>query len=243
MVLNKIVRRCGIYKTDVYKQFTADMIELFDGFNDVTHKIFTPEEEEAAAYTEIYLDSEKRMYIKMEEDSTVGLKVSFHLGDGTTVNRDYISIDSSSSGSKVTYSFVKTPYGAAFSPVLHSESDTLVVQDGNIRSFFSVFEDESGEQYNGFVYVSQSNDDTGQAVYTMATPLHSALESMSAGKMFLGTSANQNVLCNASSYAMPLVASRLYKKLQTEGAVFGKIKIGGKMLIAGSHFALECVDD
>lgn len=242
MVSNKIIRRYGILRDALYEQLAADMIELFDGFSGVTYESVTVEEEEEK-YTDIYFDANKRMYIRITYDANFGARINLYLGSSAASSREYINIDGNTSGSKAAYSFVKTPYGAAFSTIMHSESDLYIVQDGYIRNFFSVFEDESGNKYNGLVYVSQSNDEVNQTTYTVATPIHTYLETINPSSFFMGSSANHNVLCNAFSYLNPIVAPRLYKKLQTEGMVFGKIKIAGKMLISGSHFALECANE
>ena len=130
------------------------------------------------------------------------------------------------------------------SVVSYSESAVDTITDAQIRLFFSTFTDEEGNNHYGFVYCNQIGDEMlNNLSILLATSMHPCIETITGSKLFLGTLANHNVLCNAFSYTQPLVSSRLYKKLQTEGSVFGKVKIGGKTLIAGSYFALECVEE
>ena len=243
---NKIIRRYGILKTNIYDSFSEDMCELFGEFEGTVCRSIEPETQQEEPYTLITFGTDGRMYLKIEKSSQYGVRVSIHLGDGTVSGRDLFYLDSAgiSSGSLGAYSFARSPYGAVISVISYGDSAVDTISDANLRLFFSKFTDEEGGEHYGFVYCNQVGDDTATSMSViMATTMHPYIETITGSKLFLGTLANHNVLCNAFSYTQPLVSSRLYKKLQTEGSVFGKVKIGGKTLIAGGYYALECVQE
>ncbi len=243
---NKIIRRYGILKTNAYEQYSADMCELFEDFDGVVCSEIEPESAQEEPYTLINFGTNSNLYLKIEKNTQSGVRSSVHIGDGNVSGRDYFYLDGTgtSSSSLGAYSFAKTPYGAVVSVVSYSESAVDTITDAQIRLFFSTFTDEEGNNHYGFVYCNQIGDEMlNNLSILLATSMHPCIETITGSKLFLGTLANHNVLCNAFSYTQPLVSSRLYKKLQTEGSVFGKVKIGGKTLIAGSYFALECVEE
>lgn len=243
---NKIIRRCGVLKENFYDQVTADLCELFSGFEGVTYSEVEDINGVAEPYTLISFDNNGKLYIRIDSDLVQGAVISVHLGNGNIHGRDYVDLqlEGSSSSSMVSYSFARTPYGAVVSVPSYSDSRQDSVSDAQLRLFFSTFEDEEGDDYYGFVYCNASGfESVSNLSLTICTSKHEYLEVIFGASLFVGTLANHNVLCNAFSYTEPLVSSRLYKKLQSEGYVFGKVKIGGKMLIAGSAFALECVEE
>ena len=242
MINNKIIRRHGILKADLYDRLTEDLCELFSGFQGVSCSETEDPEEVDPTYTVISFDTNGKLYIKIEQNATQGAVVSVHLGNGNTLGRDYYNLDvvGTATSSMVSYSFARTEYGGVFSIMSYSDSSDTVLSDAQLRCFFSTFTDEEGHEYYGLVYCNRSGSDSVNTLsIRLATVLHEGVETISGGSLFVGELANQNVLCNAFSYSEPIVAPRLYKKLQTEGAVYGKVKIGGKALIAGSAFALE----
>ncbi len=246
MINNKIIRRHGILKADLYDRLTADMCELFSGFEGVSYTETEDPEEVIPTYTVITFDTNGKMYIRIDSDDTQGAVVSIHLGNGSTLGRDYINLDvvGSTSSSMVSYSFARTAYGGVFSVMSYSDSGDTVLSDAQLRLFFSTFTDEEGSEYYGLVYCNRSGlDSVASMTIKLATTLHESVESISGASLFVGELANQNVLCNAFSYTEPIVSPRLYKKLKTEGGVFGKVKIGGKAMIAGSAFALEFAEE
>ncbi len=246
MESNKIIRRHGIPKENIYESITADMWEVFSDFEGVSHRIVQNTNGGTEDnYTIIAFDPQEKLYIRIDPDAEIGAAISVHIGNGSTLGRDYFNLDTAgtSSASMCAYSFAKTPYGVVFSVLNLLESTEDSISDAELRLFFSTFADEEGNEYYGLLYSDKSGIDSVryQNIY-FATQMHSTLEILLGSSMFLGSLANHNVLCNAFSYSHPIVAPRLYKKLQSEGLVFGKVKIGGKMLIAGSGYALECIE-
>ena len=236
MELNKIYRRQYVDQYTAYTKLKADLTELLSGFEGVTT-------EEGQNLFKIYFDGTAHTHFIKLVSTENGVRITLYSNNGSVENRDYIKISGSDTGSYFSYSFVKTAYGAAFSVLNYSNDNTYSIPDGYIQNFFSVFEDEDGNTVNGFVHSSVENDELTNSNMTICTTVHNTLESIDPSKCFLGTAANHTLLFNLSSYTKQLVAPRLYKKLQTEGSVFGKIRVGGKMLIAGSHLAIECLEE
>lgn len=237
MELNKIYRRQYIDLNNVYDTVKADFTELFSGFAGVST-------EEAQNRFKIYFDgTQQSRYIKIVPSNSTGALITMHCNDGSSEQRDWINLCGNVNGSYFSYSFAKTNYGVVFSVLSTTNDSTYSIPDCYIQNFFSTFEDEYGNTVNGFIHTGAANDDMGNTYITYCTDLHDTLENVEISKCFLGAAANHTLLCNAFSYTKPLVAPRLYKKLQTEGSVFGKIRVGGKTLIAGSHFAVECTEE
>lgn len=232
MELNKIYRKQYVYAPTAYNSLKANLTELFSGFEGVST-------EDGQNQFKIFFDGTAHTHFIKLSTSDNGISITLHSNNSNTENRDYKKICGSDTGSCFSYSFVKTAYGAAFSVLSYTNDNTYSVPDGYIQNFFSVFEDEDGNTVNGFVHSSAPNDDTASSNITICTSMHSTLESIDSSKWFLGAAANHTLLCNVSSYTRNFVAPKLYKKLQTEGSVFGKIRVGGKTLIAGSHLAIE----
>lgn len=236
MEQNKIIRRQGILKENSYSEIVNDFTELFSGFDNVVI-----ENSETAVF--IYIDCEKSRCIKIEHDESVGVKVTLHCGDGSTEGEDWISLIDNSRGKRVAYSFVRTPYGVAFSTIPYNNEINYSVPDGNIQTCFSVFEDESGNKVNGIVFVSSHDDSVNSASMYILTENHDILEKHDVAKSFVGSNANHTVLFNVVSYTKELTAPHLYKKLQSEEGKFGKIKLCGKNFISCSHLCLECGEE
>ena len=244
---NKIIRRHGILKSNLYNTLAEDMCEAFSSFQGVSHR--TVQNTNGGSdeyYTLITFDPDEKMYIRIDPDSGKGAVISVHLGNGSTQGTDYLTLDTAGNlaSSKGAYSCARTPYGVVFSVVSLSDSNEDSISDAQLRLFFTTFVDEESNEHYGLVYSDKSGLDSivNLSLY-LATPLHTHMERFTGSSLYLGSLANHNVLCNAFSYSQPIVASRLYKKLQSEGDVFGKVKIGGKTLIAGSMYALECIEN
>ncbi len=239
---NKVIRRQGNIISNVYTNLSADLIELFDGFQGVSSVV---QNEGENIFTKIFLDSNHRMYLMIEYNETMGVRISLHCGDGTTERENYIYIDQRTSRTdNLSYSFAKTPYGAVFSSLPNVTDSRSSVSDGCLQNFFTTFEADDGRTVNGFVFSYQARDEVSSTTNMsyIVTEDHDMLEPIDFTKCYLGGLANQTVLVNAASYTKPLVCNHLYKKVMSEENRFGKIQIGNRKFISGSHLCLECGD-
>lgn len=233
MVENKIIRRSGIAKSMSFAALVQDFSELFAEMNNVSI-------ENGENVLFIYIDSEKQRFIKLENTEDKGCRVSLHCGDGSIEGEDWVSLDGGDRGDRVAYSFVRTPYGAAFSTIPYNNDFNYLVPDGNIQTCFSVFEDGEGRQLNGVVFVNSPNDSGNSTTIYILTECHEKIEKNDVSRSFVGGNAEHTVLFNVVSYIKELTAPHLYKKLQSEEGKFGKIKLSGKNFISCSHLCLEC---
>ena len=237
LVNNKIIRRYGITKDESYHKVAEDFYKAFNGFDGVTIEQNETTETENAA-TVIYLDENKRQFLKIVYDQNSGFRMSFHCGDDPEKNMIYLDI--SDKGEYVPYNIVRTAYGVAFSDFPYTRNATDAVSDGNLQNYFAKMEDENGKKINCFFHVSATKDAAGSHYVIISSEQHDASEKLSVGTQYIGSAANHTVLFNAVSYTLPLKAEHFYKKIQSEADKFGKIKINGKTFICGSHYCLEC---
>ena len=244
MEKNKVIRRQAGMTTGGYEKISEDFTELFSGFNGVTvEKIPANSETSAAAQTRIYFDESRTKYIRIIRDDSCIVRISLHCGDGTRENYDWTYIDKrSTSNDKLAYNFAKTDYGVAFSVLEYVVDDSSSLSDGYLQNYFTTFETSDGRTVNGFIYCVGSKDETSSSnlMSYILTEEHEAFEKVDFTKILWGSNANQTVLSNAASYALPLVCNHLYKKIQTEEGKYGKIMLNDRLFISGSHFCLEC---
>lgn len=241
LVNNKIIRRSGIEKAASYNRIVEDFCAAFNGFSGVSIEKIEATETVSAA-TIIYLDRNKKMSLKIVYDeSDRAFRISF-CSVGSEGEKSYY-LDNSGKGEYIPYSIVRTAYGVAFTDFPFTRNSTDSVSDGNLQNFFSTMEDEYGKEINCFIHVSSSKDDTSSHYTSISSELHDVPEKLSLETQFAGKTANHTVLFNAVSYTLPLVSRHLYKKFQTEGDKFGKVKIAGKTFICGSHYCLECEEE
>lgn len=230
---NKITRRQGILLNDAYESITNDITSAFVGFEGVTTE--TTED-----YTKIFFNSDCTHYLKIAKHSTQTFRISLNCYSPTIDGYNYVYVDGTNRCRYVAYSVAKTSYGVAFTTFpFTNDNQNASASDGLFQNFFSTFTDSAGNTVNCFVYVNQSANNDSATAYILSD-IHDCIETISMSKCFFGKAANQTVLINATSYTKNLASDHLFKTLQTEDNMFGKIEVGGRRFIAGSHFALEC---
>lgn len=242
MELNKVIRRQGYSSASIFEKISQDFIELFSGFNGVSF-LKTTSSDDTTEFTKIFLDTSKRLYIRIDPNSEYGVRISLHCGDGTKEKENYVYIDQRSAKiENIAYSFAKTDYGVVFSTLPYFTDGKTSISDGYLQNFFTTFQTDDGRTVNGFVFCAYTKDDNGStnSISYMVTEEHNILESVDVAKCFLGAGANQTVLVNATSYTKPVMANHLYKKIQSEENKFGKLYLNGRTFISGSQFCLEC---
>jgi len=242
MEYNRIIKRQGCPNENAYDRLSEDFIELFTGYDDVSSVKTTAGENQAAATeTKIFFDSNHRMYLRIIPDENLGVRISLHLGVSS------VYVDQRVSGTDfVTYNMVKTQYGAAFTTLPYLSDNRTILSDGYFQCFFTTFEKENGESVNGFVFCCHSRNETNISVSSssyLVTEEHDYFEEINFSRMFLGDTASQTVMFNLVSYIKPLMSPYLYKKIMAEESKFGKVSIGNRKFISGSHLCLMCGED
>ena len=244
MELNKIIRRSGLSVSASYAQFLADLTDALKDIKGILKEEVKEEKNDDGtvkepAHTRFYLDSTKKRYIKVVNDTKAGVRVFFTCSpntidiDGGTNNAPYIS-----------YNIAKTAYGVMFTTLSHFSNATNVASDSTFQNYVTTFNDENGKAVNGFVYTMKAGNETDSTDYRdwiyFSTEKHNVFEMQRGHFQMLGNDANQTVMYNASSYSQQLTAEHLFKKIQSESGRFGKIKLDNSEFISGSHFCLEC---
>ncbi len=244
---NEIIRRQGYSSTNGYQKLTEDLTELFTGFEGVSiERTEAGEDDTVPAQLKIFLDNSKKMYLLVVSSSDMIARVSFHLGDGTKENENWIYVDQrSNKADKLSYNFVRTAYGAAFSTLVNSSANNAVISDGYLQNYFTTFETSDGRTVNGFFYsiLPKEEYNSYNATSYIATEEHDILEGVELAKCFMGNTANQTVLVNASSYTKSMVCNHFYKKVQSEENKYGLVELNNRKFISGSHFCLECGEE
>ncbi len=244
---NEVIRRQGYSASNGYQKLTEDFTELFTGFEGVSiEKTEASEDGTVTDQVKIFLDKNKKMYLLIVPSSDTIVRVSFHLGNGTKENESWIYVDQrANKADKLSYNFVRTPYGAAFSTLVNSTANNVSLSDGYLQSYFTTFETNDGRTVNGFIYCVLPKEETSNYNPTsyIATEEHDILEGVELAKCFLGNTANQTVLVNASSYTKPMVCNHLYKKVQSEDNKYGLVELNNRKFISGSHYCLECGEE
>lgn len=232
---NKITRRQGILAADSYESISNDIASAFGGFEGVSTEI-------TEDYTKIFFNNDCTHYLMIAKNTNPLFRITLNCGSPTKEGYNFVYVDGNSRGQYIAYSIAKTPYGVAFTTfpnINANENSTASASDSLLQNFFSTFTDSEGNSVNCFVYVSQPANNDSATAYILSD-IHDYIETIPMSKYFLGNNANQTVLMNATSFVKNLASDHLFKTLQAEDSMFGKIVVGGRRFIAGSHFALEC---
>lgn len=240
---NLVIKRRGVTMSGAYKSITTDLTEAFQ---DCFDGISIPEDTTGNDFR-IYLDTQKTFYLSVVPQTASGAAMRLYYTDKATgnINSNSLIIDGGTRGSYISYNIIRTKYGVAFTTLPAVDDNTTVLNYGYLQSFFSnTFKDENGNSVNGYIFSQSSADATSSTgKICMYSEVHTTIEEIPNTSQFFGKTAAQTVMCNAVSYSYPIVAEHLFKKLQTEGAAFGKLKINGRTFYSGSHYALECEED
>ncbi|MBQ3969084.1 MAG: hypothetical protein II685_01205 [Clostridia bacterium] len=240
MQTNKIIRRQGIVSvSNFFENVCSDFKDLFSGFQGVSVEENLTVQQGEDPNIKIYLDSGNKMFLKIVDDSSDGVRVSINVGQGTTdgVNKAYV--DQKANGTIYGYSMVKTAYGAAFTTFQQVANTTSSVPDGTFQNFFTTFVNENGEKVNGFIFCALTKEDSTLTQSYLVTEKHDSLESIDFTKCNYGSSSNQTVLVNVTSYTKQLAAEHVYRKIQSESGKVGKIRLNNRLFFSGSHLSLE----
>lgn len=245
---NFVVRRTLLNSKTAYNQITQDFQEAFEGFDGVSFESFVPADDGVETTNEkehmvIYLDKNKHQFLKITKDDTSIVKVSLHCGTGTVEGENFVYIETKSKNDHLSYNFARTAYGVVFSTFPYFSDVAASVSDGYLQCFFTTFKDYKGNEINGFIYCSNSNDEIDSSKSYITTEDHVRLETFQTNNSFNGGNANHTVLFNAVSYSNAVIAPHLFRKFQAENKKFGRVKLNGKTFISGSHFCLETKEE